>query len=382
MFDAVVIGGGLAGCSAAITLTRRGHRVLLLEAGTYPQPKVCGEFLSPEVVALFDQAGFLPHLRRLNPVTIRTVRITAPDEREWCGTFPTPGLGVSRFALDHALVHYATALGVTVVTGTRVTKIDGDLERGFTLTAQTAGETRQFHGRGAVAAYGKRSNLDRVLNRPFFRDRAPYIGLKQHFMGAPLPEHLDLHVFRGGYCGISHVEAGRTNVCLLVEGAVFQAAGSNIERFVEWMCGENRALGRWLRDATPLYPDWLSIGQVTLSAKTLTEGDLLLTGDAAGMIAPLAGDGMAMAVHGGTLAAAALHRYLTGEQDAAAMKQSYTRTWQRTFRNRLRLGRALQSALVRPRVLSHGLRLMNGFPAAGDWLIHHTRDLRLLEKTT
>ena len=79
MFDTIVVGGGLAGCIAAITLARSHHRVLLLEAKTYPHPKVCGEFLSPEVIPIFTEAGFLPTLQSLQPVSIRTARITAPD---------------------------------------------------------------------------------------------------------------------------------------------------------------------------------------------------------------------------------------------------------------------------------------------------------------
>ncbi len=386
-WDAVIIGGGLAGCMAAITLAQSGKQVALIEAGDYPRNKVCGEFFSPECTALFDSIGFLPVLNRLAANPIRTIRITAPDGEAWQTTLRIPGLSVSRYTLDAALAAYAQQVGVELLTRTRALDIDGDLARGFSVTAQSDGSTWDLRATGVIAAHGKRSNLDRVLKRRFFTQQHPYIGLKRYFIGTPLPGQLDLHVFPGGYCGVSQVENGQTNVCLLVEQPVFQAACVAIteersprERFIRWMCQHNPQLGAWMVTAVPAMPDWLSIGQVALCPKTPLEGDVLMAGDAAGMVAPLAGDGMAMALHSGRLAAEALTQFLTGDQSAEGMKRAYAKTWTQQFRFRLRLGRTLHNVLIRPRILSLGLRTLRRFPAAGDWLIRNTRDLDLLER--
>ncbi|MBK8026655.1 MAG: NAD(P)/FAD-dependent oxidoreductase [Chloroflexi bacterium] len=356
-YDAVVIGGGLAGCMAAITLAQAGRAVALLEAGKYPRSKVCGEFLSPECAALFDAVGFLPDLHALGPATIRTLRLTAPDGVEWCAALPAPAFSVSRYALDAALADYAARQGVEVHSETRVTELDGTLLDGFTVTAQTTVGATQVRAAGVIVAHGRRSNLDRVLGRRFFAEPHPLIGLKRHFRGRPLPEHIDLHIFPGGYCGVSQVENDRTNVCLLVDQAVFQASagGANgtppVDRFIAWMRAQNPHLEAWLLDAVPLDDARLSIGQVPLCAKSPLEGICWWAGDAAGMIAPLAGDGMAMALHSGRLAAQALERFLAGEATAEMAKSDYARTWARTFRGRLQLGRLLHQALVRPRIL-------------------------------
>ena len=379
MFDAAVIGGGLAGCSAAISLARQGHTVLLLEAGIYPRPKVCGEFLSPETAALFAKIGFTERLMALNPVAIRTVTITGSGGAAWHGRFPAPALGISRYALDKALADYAAALGVQVCEQSKVTKIDGDLRDGFVLTTQSG---QDYQAKAVIAAYGKRSVLDRVLERPA---SGPYLALKQHFDGPPLADHIDLYVFDGGYCGMSQVEDGTTNVCLLVRQDKFQAVsggGSDaVPRFVAWMGEQNPGLGRWLSQAAPVYDDWLSIAQVSVAARTPLEGDILLAGDCAGMIAPLAGDGMAMAVQAGILAADAVGRFLLHLRDAEATKREYERIWRRTFAGRLRLGRALQGVMLQPRLIGPGLRTMDLIPPLGDWLVRQTRDLRLLEAT-
>ena len=59
MVDVAIVGGGLAGCSAAIQLAAAGHKVLLLEKKTYPVHKLCGEFLSPEVKGALQRLGVL-----------------------------------------------------------------------------------------------------------------------------------------------------------------------------------------------------------------------------------------------------------------------------------------------------------------------------------
>ena len=279
MYDVAVIGGGLAGCNAAVTLAQRNRRVLLLEANRYPHPKICGEFLSPECVALFAASGFLAVLQELSPVTIRTVRITAPDGSAWNRSFPVPALGVSRYALDAAFANFAARNGVEVHDGTRVINIAGNLNERFSLTARTSSGIQTLHAATVIAAHGKRSNLDRHLKRAFLRRSQPYIALKRHFTGQCLAAQIDLHVFPGGYCGMSDVEGGITNVCLLVRQDIFQSTrnGSrvDIEGFVRWMCQQNTHLRDWFAQASPVDSEWLSIAQVPFAPKTTLEGDIL-----------------------------------------------------------------------------------------------------------
>ena len=112
MFDVAVIGAGLAGSSAAISLAQVRYKVLLLEAGRYPRPKVCGEFLSPESVAIMNELNCLDSLQKLQPVRIDRLRITVPNGSEWRSVLPYPALGISRFALDKTLVDFAVKSGV------------------------------------------------------------------------------------------------------------------------------------------------------------------------------------------------------------------------------------------------------------------------------
>jgi flavin-dependent dehydrogenase len=95
-YDAAVIGGGPAGCSAAITLAKRGAKVVLFETRTYPHHKVCEEFLSPECIDLVNQLGCLEALRELHPVPIQTAHFTAHDSFTWKARLPGIAWGESR----------------------------------------------------------------------------------------------------------------------------------------------------------------------------------------------------------------------------------------------------------------------------------------------
>ena len=384
MFDVAIVGGGLAGCNAALALAHQNRRVLLLEAKPYPHPKVCGEFLSPECVALFAASKFLPVLQQLNPVNIKRVRVTSTDGSTWKTEFPAPAFGISRYALDEAFVRFAAQNGVEVHDSARVTEIDGSLDQHFSLTARTSVGRETFRAATVIAAHGKRSNLDRRLNRGFLNSAQPFIALKRHFIGPPLPEEIHLHVFPGGYCGISEIEGGHMNVCMLVRQTTFQAvsrdARDQVDPFVSWIMTQNPFLRDWLEQATPVDPKWLSIAQVPFVDKTTTESDILMAGDAAGLVAPLAGDGMAMALHSGRLAAQLIDQYLDHRMTSTELKTTYSRAWNATFKNRVRLGRALQAMMLRPAMLEPGLRLLNVVPSLGRFLVENTRDMSLVER--
>jgi flavin-dependent dehydrogenase len=138
------------------------------------------------------------------------------------------------------------------------------------------------------------------------------------------------------------------------------------------MC-QNEYIRSWLQKAERIHPRWISTAQVPFGRKTVLERDILMSGDAAGLIVPLAGNGIAMALESGRLAAAWLACYLAGQIRVEELRQGYPAEWQQRFDLRLRLGRAIQPVLLRPRLASTALRLMNAFPPAGQFLVEHTR---------
>ncbi len=367
MYDAIIIGAGLAGCSSAIQLAQRGYRVLLLEQQRYPTHKLCGEFLSVEVISIFERLGILEAVRSAGAVPIRHASVTTCTGQSFHSNLPGTALGLSRYQLDLILMQRAEAVGATCQDGTAVTAIAGSLHQGFAVT------TRQdrFTARMVIGAYGKRSGLDRSLTRPFVQRPSPFVASKAHYTGIELPSVVELHAFPGGYCGLSQIEAGRINVCWIGHDQKMKAAAGTGDR--NSVLYQNPVLAERLASMDCISSASQALSQITFELKGKFDQDVWMIGDTAGMIAPLCGDGMAMALRSAELAVPMAADFLQGELEIDRLKRRYTKAWNTEFRTRLQLGRLMHYGFIYPAIAHIGVQLCHQIPAVGDALIRATR---------
>ena len=331
----MIIGGGLAGLVNAIHLSKAGLSVILIEKNEYPKHKVCGEYISNEV---------LPYLQWLDadPLTtgakkINRFQLSTTRGKTIATKLPLGGFGVSRYTLDHFLFQKALQNNCTVLQD-MVTdvKFENDLffvttKEGTALTAKTV-----------IGAFGKRSNMDIKLERSFIKNRSPFIGVKTH-LKADFPEDLvAIHNFKGGYCGVSKVENGSLNVCFLANYKTFQQY-KNIESFKQEVMYKNQHLKNIFENSIPVFEQPLTISQVSFSNKSPVEHHILMCGDAAGMIHPLCGNGMAMAVHSAKIAAELVIDYFNKNiKSQHELEAAYRLQWNKEFKRRIATGRFLQ----------------------------------------
>jgi len=168
--DVIIIGGGLAGLTSAIHLSKAGKAVLLIEKNAYPHHKVCGEYLSKEVVPYLQWLDADPYI--LNPVDISTLQVSTASGRSCNIKLPLGGIGISRYVLDDYLYRKAIAAGCILVQDVvKDVVFVGDKHLVRTSTCE-------YEARLVLGAYGKRSTLDHKLNRAFIRQRSPWLAVK------------------------------------------------------------------------------------------------------------------------------------------------------------------------------------------------------------
>lgn len=366
IYDVIVIGAGLAGCSAAIQLARRGWRVLLLEQQRYPAHKLCGEFLSVEVIANFSHLGILDAVQKAGAHPINHTLITTSSGARFEQTLPGTALGLSRYQLDLMLFEQAMAVGAICYDGALVRKVEGNFEDRFLVTTNQG----EFQSRSVLAAHGKRSSLDTQLERPFVRRSSPWVAFKAHCTGLELPGVIELHAFPGGYCGLSAIETGQVNLCWIGHRSILQ---SGEDHNLPAALSANPMLRDRLRNLEYDSPQKHRLRQISFALKGNFDGDICMIGDTAGMITPLCGDGMAMALRTAEMAVPLLSDFLTGKLSAANFKQQYQQFWQQEFQGRLRLGRLLHGGFIQPQLANISVSLCHTFPVLANWIIQNTR---------
>jgi len=365
--DVLVLGGGLAGLSAAIQLARSGHEVALLEQKSYPRHKVCGEYLSLEVVPALRSLGV--DLYDLRPRVQKKLWLTGPGGQGLRHALPLGGLGLSRYALDHFLAEHARAAGVKLLTGQKVVSVRPGLPLAEVHTQTGA----CYRARLVFNATGKRSLIDRELSRGFLRKTAPWMAVKQHMSWSACPEdEVQLHNFPEGYCGISQVESGRVNVCYLVRTGALKACGGNVAELERRLLRANPILDRLFAEGVRHWDRPLVISNVSFSRKPPVERGMLMLGDAAGLISPLCGNGMAMAIGSGLLAGAQADPFLRGKKSRAAMERDYRRAWRQRYAQRMRWGRNLQALFGTPGLTDAAFAAIRYFPPILTQIISRT----------
>lgn len=334
--DIIIIGGGLAGLVSAIHLSKSGLSVILIEKNEYPKHKVCGEYISNEVLPYLQHLGADPMTtgaKKISRFLLSTTRGKTIETK-----LPLGGFGVSRYTLDRFLVQNAIKNNTVVIQDT-VSDIQFENDA-FKVTTK---EGKEFSSKIVIGAFGKRSNMDITLNRAFIKNRSPFVAVKTHMRGN-FPEGLvALHNFDGGYCGVSHVENGDLNVCYLANYKSFQQY-KNIDAFNKAVLYKNPHLKNVFENAVPVFEEPLAISQICFSDKTTVQDHMLMCGDAAGMIHPLCGNGMAMAMHSAKIASELIIDYFNKKIiNRQELESLYSTQWNHEFKKRITTGRILQS---------------------------------------
>ena len=135
---------------------------------------------------------------------------------------------------------------------------------------------------------------------------------------------------------------------------------------------KNPFLEKIFADAERLYKEPLTISRISFNKKTQVENHVLMIGDTAGMITPLCGNGMSMALHGSKLAFEEIRSFLQGKINRYEMEIQYTQQWEKQFASRLQTGRLIQGFFGSAPLSNFLITAMKPFPSLLTWLIQQT----------
>lgn len=334
MKKVIIIGGGLAGLISAIQLARNGVFCTVVEKRSYPFHRVCGEYISNEVVPFLEKLDLFPH--QFGPPHIHRFQLSATTGRAAILPLDCGGFGISRYAFDHFLYRKACESGVDFSLNTEVEEVNYSEDKFFVKTSSTVLESDLV-----IGSFGKRSRLDHFLKRDFISRHSPYVGVKYHIRTEHPDDLIALHNFSGGYCGISNVENGITNLCYLVHRDRLRQSGS-IDALEKTVLYKNPLLKHIFENTDFIFKKPETINEISFETKDALHDHILMAGDAAGMITPLCGNGMAMAIRAGKLAADLAIDFCNGSCSREQLERQYEHQWRKLFARRFWMGRKIQ----------------------------------------
>lgn len=382
--DALVIGGGPAGASAAVWLARAGWRVVLAEQHAYPRQKVCGECLPAGAFSLLDELGVGDAVRRHAGPELKRVGWMDAQSISLAGMPPcaTPreryGRAVGRDVLDALLMERARTEGVDVRQPARVTGVSGRPgEFHCEITAQEgrrrrSGGARAAHAETVIAAVviDAHGSWERAPRFPILRDAADpadqpakasdLFAFKATFTGSALAAGL-LPVFAlaGGYGGMVVANDHRTTVALCLRRDVLHevrrrrrgvCAGEAVQQHLLESC---RGAREALRDAQR-QGAWLAVGPLRPGLRVAQTPGVFRVGNAAAEAHPLVGEGMRMALQ----SSRALVRTLTERSAGPPLRISRGPK----FRPRLHFAACCAHIAMRPQLAAPVGRVLQHWP--------------------
>lgn len=369
LYDVAIIGGGLAGLSLAIQCADENYKVVLFEKENYPFHKVCGEYISFESRDFLQRLGV--DLKALNLPVIKTLQLSDIKGHTYSFDLPLGGFGISRFSLDFLLSKIAQAKGVHIFTNSKVNNVVFK-DEAFTITIAE----RSVRAKVAAGSFGKRSNLDIKWKRSFTTQKTNslnnYIGIKYHIKYPHPDNNISLHNFHNGYCGLSKIEDEKSCLCYLTTAQNLRDCGNSIEEMQRQILYKNPRLKEIFSSSVFLYDQPLAISQISFAKKSQVENHVLMLGDAAGMISPLCGNGMSMAMHSAKLSFDCIKPFLAAKIARETMEEMYETKWKQAFSKRLWIGRNVQRFFGGNASTSIFIKTMHSVPALAKALIRST----------
>ncbi len=378
--DALIIGGGPAGSTAALLLAKAGFSVVIVEKTAFPRRKVCGEYLSATNLRLFHELGIYDDFVRLAGPEISRVGLFSGDTK-LTAAMPRPekfqnhwGRALRREVLDALLLERAARVGATVwqpwSTITTTTTNEGFVSL---IESKEGSETSEVRSRIVIAAHGS-WEIGPLSTQPKRQKLKPsdLLGFKAHFQNPDLPADLmPMIVFPGGYGGMVTCDSGFASISCCIRNDMLQTVR---DRFPHLKAGE--AVGQHIFDTcrgvhdalsnAKLYGEWLSAGPIRSGIRSRYKNGIFIIGNAAGESHPIIAEGISMAIQSAWLLCEKLIGHMPAEltsQNQQEIAADYDSEWLHAFTPRIKASEIFAYLALNDRSHTVLSKLMNTFPS-------------------
>jgi menaquinone-9 beta-reductase len=312
--EVLVVGAGPAGSAAATFLAQQGVDVLAVDRAVFPRDKACGDGLGPRSVAVLRLLGVEERLRAAGYRPIREYRVVSAWGDGVRAGVPLWGKGpdytyvVPRLELDALLLARAREAGARVSEGVRALRPVSTADPLVLEAVSSEGEPLLLEARVAIAADGSRGSFSRTLLPA--QCVQPYaIAIRAYMEGVEgLDGALNFFVERRllpgyGWAFPASREGGPANVGLGMRLTEYRARRERLTSLFEWFRGPGSMAAPHLSSARLVSAPTPFPLLLDFPRGRRRQGNVLFAGDAANLIDPLSGEGMAYALESGLVAA-------------------------------------------------------------------------------
>ena len=342
-YDAIVIGGGPGGSTAATFLARAGRRVLVLEKEHFPRFHI-GESLLPYNRAIFEELGILPELEQAGLITKTGAQFHIGNGskslylvfRNGRFTREPEAFQVERATFDHMLLKHSAKHGAEVREGWTVSRFSTDANGVIVEARSDAGESRQFRGAFLIDASGRGNmtgNQERIRE---IHPRLKKLAVFGHFADVRLDSGEkagDTVIIRleDKWFWIIPLSAEKTSVGCVMDQQEFARAKESPEEIFTRLWQSSPPLRERMQNARLLGMTHTT-SDFSYRNRSYVGQRLLRVGDAAGFMDPIFSAGVYLACYSAKMAAKIVDEALRAGTDGAAALRVYDRKIYRAMR--------------------------------------------------
>jgi len=381
--QAIVVGGGPAGSSAAYFMARAGLDVMILDRAQFPRDKPCSEYMSPQASRILEEMGALSAVESSGAAQLTGMRVHAPNGATIHGEFLADhgyrgyrdrGLAVRRTVLDAILLERARDAGARVVEGVRVTDVLRDGSGRVTGVKTSSADAGNLFADIVVGADGLRSVVGRRLGLIRSSRWPRRIALVTHYRNVRgLHRFGEMHVDRDGYLGLADVGNGLTNVAVVVPvSRAAEIATDRTEFFESWIA-ERPRIAELFTTAERVDPV-RATGPFASAARRAWTPGAALVGDAADFFDPFTGEGIYTALRGGELLAGHVVQSMAHRRNGApsagdAAIRAYDAARRAEFSGKWRVERLVGAAIAFPALINRAANVLSRRRDMADLLV-------------